>query len=577
MNKLGGNKRENKKHPNSSKHQRNHHEIEVSFDEWKLKGKHMKRIEGNLIDIENREFYPCEIAIADGKIVSIDRNSNSYDHYISPGFIDAHVHVESSMLMPTEFSKRVIPNGTVGVVADPHEIANVLGIEGVRLMVTNGEKAPLKFHWGIPSSVPATPFDKTSGVLTVKDTEELAKTGQFSLLSEVMNIPGVLDNDPEILDKIAIAKKYHLRIDGHSPDLRGDKLSTYIAHGIETDHESSTLEEAEEKISKGMNILIREGSAAKNYEALKSLIATNTENVMFCTDDSHADDLLEQGHINKIVKMAFRDGFGIFDVLQIACINPVKFYHLDVGTLHIGDKADFIILDDLASLNIVGTYINGQEVYLRGIEREYPDVKIPLLNVFHHDQIIVSEIETSVSGEVTCIQVIPDSILTEKKVVSFGKEPVRFQSDVEADLLKIIYLNRYFNSKPQVGFIFGIGLKRGAFASSISHDSHNVVAIGCTDEDLVAAINVIIQEKGGLAVQQGNKGLSLPLPVGGIMSDKTGQEVADQYSKLNLELHQMGCPLNSPFMTLSFMSLIVIPRLKIGEKGIFDVDRFEFI
>ncbi len=537
----------------------------------------MEIIEGNLVDIENREFYPCAISIFNGKIVNIERNSNSYDQYISPGFIDAHVHVESSMLIPVEFSRLVIPNGTVGVVTDPHEIANVLGIEGIDLMMNDGEKTPLKFFWGIPSCVPATPFDKPGGVLSVEDTEKLAKTGKFTLLSEMMNVPGVLNNDPNVIGKIEIAKKYHLKIDGHAPELRGDSLSSYIAHGIETDHECSTIEEAEEKISKGMHILIREGSAAKNYDALKSLIATHTDNVMFCTDDSHADDLLSKGHINNIVKKALADGFGIFDILQIACINPVHFYNLNIGTLHVGDDADFIVLDDIESLNVCSTYIRGKKVYYKNTVEKYPVCEVSLLNKFNHDEIKLSDLRVDVLGDLPCIRVIPDSILTNRETLHFGKEIKYFQSDLDKDILKIVYLNRYFNTKPQIGFISGIGLKRGAFASSISHDSHNIIAVGCTDEDLKFSINELIKKKGGLVVNEGKELHTLPLPIGGIMSDKGGQEVANQYMKLNELLSGMGTTLKSPFMTLSFMALIVIPTLKIGEEGVFDFDKFDFV
>ena len=537
----------------------------------------MKVIEGNLVDIDNREFYPCAITISDGKIISIERNSNSYDHYISPGFIDAHVHIESSMLMPSEFSKLVIPSGTVGVVADPHEIANVLGVEGIEMMIKNGEEAPLKIFWGIPSCVPATSLDKPGNILTVENTETLAKTGWFTMLAEVMNIPGVLNNDSDIMAKLEIAKKYSLRIDGHAPGMRGDALSTYIAHGIETDHESSTLDEAEEKISKGMQIMIREGSAAKNYEALKSLIATCTDSVMFCTDDSHADDLLEKGHINYIVKKAVSDGFGIFDILQAACINPVHFYHLDVGTLHVGEKADFVVLEDLESLDIHATYIDGEEVYRKGRKNDLSMSKIEILNLFHHDKIENTDICTDLQGDIPCIEVIPDSIVTERKILHFDQKKVHFQSDISSDILKIVYVNRYFNTPPQVGFISGIGIKRGAFASSISHDSHNIIAVGCTDSDIVTAINEVIKYRGGLVVNDANQLYTLPLPVGGIMSDRSGKEVAARYTELNKLLSEMGTSLNSPFMTLSFMALVVIPTLKIGEKGIFDFDKYDFL
>ena len=536
----------------------------------------MKTIEGNLVDVVNREIYPSTIKISERKIVSIERNSNSYDRYIMPGFVDAHVHVESSMLLPVEFSNIVTRLGTVAIVNDPHEIANVLGMEGVKKMMENSEKAALKFYYGIPSCVPATPFDRTAGKIDAEDAEEMAATGKFVALSEMMNIPGVLNNEPEVMAKLAVAKKYNLRIDGHAPALRGDKLSLYIGHGIETDHECVTLDEAEEKIMKGMKVIIREGSAAKNYEALKSLIGTRTDDVMFCTDDAHPDDLLQFGHINYMVKKALSDGFGIFDVLQVACLNPVRFYRLDVGTLNVGDKADFIITDDIERMNIISTFIDGENVFEKrsfyGLKEEWNSC-----NLFHHDRLTIADIETTLSNQVECIKVMPDELVTGKMIFSLDNMNDKFESDLSADVLKIVYLNRYLNGKPQVGFVSGFGIKRGAFASCISHDSHNIIAIGCTDEDLVASINAVIEQKGGLSIKNGDKLLLLPLPIGGIISNLSCEEVAGQYLKLNDEIKTMGSVLKSPFMTLSFMSLIVIPYFKIGEKGMFDYNKFDFV
>lgn len=537
----------------------------------------MKTVEGNLVDVENRKIYPCTIIIEGNRIISIQRNSNSYNNYILPGFVDAHVHIESSMLVPTEFSNAVVPNGTVAVVNDPHEIANVLGMSGIKFMMDNSQKASLKFFYGIPSCVPATAYDRSGSIITSKVVENLASTDKFIVLSEMMNIPGVLQNDPEVVRKLDIARKYKLKIDGHAPKLRGDSLSAYIARGIETDHESISIEEAGEKISKGMKIIIREGSAAKNYEALKSLIGTHTDDVMFCTDDAHPDDLLRNGHINHIVKKALSDGFGIFDVLQVACINPVKFYHLNVGILKEGDYADFILVDDIVSMNILSTYINGEEVYSLNKMKKYEHVPVAPLNYFNHDKITSADIVTVYAGNIPLIKIVPDEIVTRHLVYSFGEKATRFESDISTDVLKIAYVNRYTNGKPQLGLITGVGLNRGAFASSVSHDSHNIIAIGCTDNDLTAVINAIIENKGGLAVQNGEKISILPLPVGGIMSDQPVDQVTDQYLKLNRELKQMGCILKAPFMTLSFMSLIVIPSIKIGEKGIFDYDKFDFI
>jgi len=534
----------------------------------------MRIVEGNLIDIANREFYPCRITIEKDRIVSIERNANSYTHYILPGFIDAHVHVESSMLLPTEFSKMVIPQGTVAVVNDPHEIANVLGLPGVEFMLANSKKAKLKFFFGIPSCVPATAFDGTGGEISVKEIERLAKTGEFVALSEMMNVPGVLQNDVDILEKLKIAQRYNLKIDGHAPGLTGDALSSYIAHHIETDHECVTLAEAEEKISKGMKVIIREGSAAKNYEALKSLIGTHTDDILFCMDDAHPDELC-QGHINTIVRKALSDGFGIFDVLQIACINPIKFYGLNVGMLREGDLADFIVVEDIETMRVVSTYINGEKISV-GEYSNVPDTSF-VINSFHHEPIALSAIATSFVGEVPCIKVIPNEIITEKINYSFGDIATTFESDIDADVLKIVYVNRYMNGIPQVGLIKGIGLKNGAFASSVSHDSHNLIAVGCSDEAIVAALNAVITHKGGLAVKH-EQGVSiLPLPVAGIMSDRSGQEVANDYLKLNQALQEMGCTLEAPFMTLSFMALLVIPSIRIGERGIFEYEKFDFV
>ena len=469
----------------------------------------MKIVEGNLIDVVNREIYPCAITISEGRIVSIERNSNSYNCYISPGLVDSHVHVESSMLLPTEFSRLAIANGTVAIVSDPHEIANVVGKEGIYFMLEDA--------------------------------------------------------------------KYHLCVDGHCPGLRGDDLSDYITKGIGTDHEAYTLEEAEEKISKGMYIQIREGSAARNYDALKSLIATNTERVMFCTDDSHADDLLQQGHINKIVKKALADGFGIFDILQVACMNPVHFYHLDVGTLQIGDAADFIIVDDIDTFNILSVYINGEEVFHSGGKVKLKDSEKKYINYFVREPIHENEICLPVQGDVCCIKIIPDSLVTDKKVISFPERIDNFQASLNDDVLKLVYLNRYFNGTPQMGLISGLNLKEGAFATSISHDSHNIIAVGTNDADLTAAINAVIREKGGLALCKGKESYVLPLPIAGIMTDKSGEEVAEQYLFLKKKLKEWGCTLKAPFMTLSFMGLVVIPALKIGEKGLFDTEKFDFI
>ncbi len=538
----------------------------------------MQHIEGNIIDIHRREIYPGIISIDSGKIISINRNSQKYAHYISPGFIDAHVHIESSMLIPEEFSKLAIRRGTVAIVNDPHEIANVMGTEGIEYMIENSKQSCIKSFFTIPSCVPATPYDSSGSVLLSSDIEQLALNHKFVGLSEMMNVPGVIQDDTEVLAKIEIARRHHLTIDGHAPGLSGSFLKKYIDAGISTDHECTSLEEAIEKINSGMKILIREGSAAKNYEALKWLIADYPEKVMFCTDDSHPNDLLSYGEIDKLVRKALGDGFDLFDVLKIASFNPISHYKINVGCLREGDPADFIIVRNLNTFDVLSVYIDGIEKYNYSGNNEKPHpAPIKIINHFNRDPISLTDLTKPIKKKIVSIKVIPGELVTRR--IDFELEsPIRnFESDVKRDILKIVYLNRYQNTPPQIAFISGFELKEGAFATTISHDSHNIIAVGCSDKDILEAINAVILEKGGLAVKN-NKGIiKLPLPIAGIMSASDGETVASLWETLTEELKQMGCKLDSPFMTLSFMSLIVIPELKIGEQGLFDYEHFKFI
>ena len=538
----------------------------------------MQHIEGNIIDIHRREIYPGIISIDSGKIISINRNSQKYAHYISPGFIDAHVHIESSMLIPEEFSKLAIRRGTVAIVNDPHEIANVMGTEGIEYMIENSKQSCIKSFFTIPSCVPATPYDSSGSVLLSSDIEQLALNHKFVGLSEMMNVPGVVQDDTEVLAKIEIARRHHLTIDGHAPGLSGSFLKKYIDAGISTDHECTSLEEAIEKINSGMKILIREGSAAKNYEALKWLIADYPEKVMFCTDDSHPNDLLSYGEIDKLVRKALGDGFDLFDVLKIASFNPISHYKINVGCLREGDPADFIIVRNLNTFDVLSVYIDGIEKYNYSGNNEKPHpAPIKIINHFNRDPISLTDLTKPIKKKIVSIKVIPGELVTRR--IDFELEsPIRnFESDVKRDILKIVYLNRYQNTPPQIAFISGFELKEGAFATTISHDSHNIIAVGCSDKDILEAINAVILEKGGLAVKN-NKGIiKLPLPIAGIMSASDGETVVSLWETLTEELKQMGCKLDSPFMTLSFMSLIVIPELKIGEQGLFDYEYFKFI
>lgn len=541
----------------------------------------MKTVEGNIIDIHTDRIYPGKIFISNGRILKIEKTDRMYSTYIAPGFIDAHVHIESSMLTPVHFSELIVSKGTLAIVNDPHEIANVLGERGIRFMLENSRSAKVKCFFGIPSCVPATPFDSSGGIISAGMTEQLAATGEFVCLSEMMNVPGVLNEDREVMRKIEAAKRYHLKIDGHAPLLSGTALKKYIQAGISTDHESSDLNEAIEKIRAGMKILIREGSAAKNYHALKPLIASHPEALMFCTDDAHPDEIIRNGHIDYLVRSALRDGFDLFTVLKIACLNPVKHYNLPVGTLQEGENADFIRIRNLESLEVLEAYKDGRKVYEKRANTvsEAPNtVDISDMNRFSRHKIALSDLKKGVFHEQNPGIEIKDGEIITSKFYFDVKTEGNFEADISQDILKIVYLNRYFpDKKPQISWIKGMGLKEGAFATSIAHDSHNILAVGCSDTEIQAVINRIIEIKGGLVVKNASGLHTLELPIGGIMSDKNAWEVAGKYEYLTKELKKSGCQVNAPFMTLAFMSLIVIPEVKIGEKGLFDFASFRFL
>ena len=541
----------------------------------------MRQITGNIVDLHHRKIFPGILTIEGEHIVSIEETNGWYSHYITPGLIDAHVHIESSMLTPLEFSKLVVRKGTIAVVTDPHEIANVLGRKGIDFMQENSQETFLKIYFTIPSCVPATPFDYSGSNLSADDVEDLFASGKFVGLSEMMNVPGVLQKDEEVMRKLASAQKRGLPIDGHAPGLRGEDLKAYIAAGISTDHECSDLEEALEKVHQGMKIIIREGSAAKNYNALKSLIGICPDSLMFCTDDSHPGDLIASGHINKIVRKAVADGFDVFDVLKIASLNTAAHYGLEIGSLKVGDKADFVIWNNLKDFQAYAVFIDGKQQF-NGFESAWDRRVTDVfgrndLNRFEREPITEQEIRKPVQDEITCIEVFDGELVTGKKVFSVDGSLSNLESDKERDVLKIVYMNRYQNLPPQVAYIYGVHLQRGAFATSITHDSHNIISVGCTDREITAAINAVIASKGGLFIADGEEVTGMPLPIAGIISDREYREVDRVWGNLMEKLKEMGCTLSSPFMTLSFMALIVIPELKIGEKGLFEYSKFSFI
>jgi adenine deaminase len=537
----------------------------------------MRKIQGNITDLFNRKFFKGEITIDNGKIISIIEKENDSDIYILPGLIDSHVHIESSMLIPSEFSKLAIRNGTVAIVTDPHEIANVMGIDGVKFMIENSKLTPLKTFYCAPSCVPATSFETSGATLSSVQIEELFKNYDLKVLGEMMNYPGVIFDDPEVLAKIKIAKNHGAKIDGHIPGISGDDLKKYVDSGISTDHECFTIDEAIEKIKLGMKILIREGSAAKNFDALFPLISKFNSMVMLCTDDSHPDDLIKYGHINKILKLGLKHKIDIFDLLFTASVNPVLHYNLPVGLLRENDPADFIIIDNLKDFNILETVIDGKIIFSN--ERLLINSKkVKAINNFHAKKITLDSIKIfSQNKNIKVIEVIDKELITNSFSAKPKIENENITSDIDRDILKIVVYNRYSkNSKPQVGFINGFELKHGALASSIAHDSHNIIAVGTSDQEIINAINEIVEHKGGLCYVKESDYYTLPLEFAGLMTQRNPYEVADLYQKITTTIKSNGCILTAPFMTLSFMALLVIPSLKIGDMGLFDVTKFEF-
>lgn len=538
----------------------------------------MKTVSGQLIDIKGKRIYPAELSIKDGKITQIKEVASANDQYLLPGFVDAHVHVESSMLVPSEFARLAVVHGTVGTISDPHEIGNVLGVKGVEYMIDNGNQVNFKFHFGAPSCVPATPFETAGAEINAADVEYLLKKPEINYLAEMMNWPGVLHGDEEVYKKIAIAQSLGKPVDGHAPGLKGEDAVKYISAGISTDHECFTAEEATDKLNAGMKILIREGSAAKNFEALIGLMDEHYQEMMFCSDDKHPDNLVE-GHINLLVKRSLAKGLDLFKVLQAACINPVEHYKMNIGQLREGDPADFIVIDNPEDFTIQETWINGLLVAQSG-KSEIQPVTNMVINNFNVSPKKIEDFEVTIEGsKLRIMEAMDGQLITNLLEVPSELINNPNQTNTEHDILKIAVINRYNNSKVAVGYIKNIGLKEGALASSVGHDSHNIVVVGTNAQDMCEAANLIIDRQGGVSAVSSSSSVKevLALPVAGIMSEKDGYQVAKEYSAIDRVAKDMGSPLNSPFMTLSFMALLVIPRAKMSDKGFFDGERFEFI
>jgi adenine deaminase len=534
------------------------------------------KISGTVVDIPNRKLVKAEVEIRDGRILSIQPKEDVENQFILPGFIDAHVHVESSMVVPSEFARMAVVHGTVATVSDPHEIANVLGLKGVEYMIDNGSQVPFKFFFGAPSCVPATSFETAGAAITAQDIEELFKRNEIKYLAEMMNWPGVLNRSKEVMEKIELAKRYNKQVDGHAPGLRGEHARNYALAGITTDHECFTADEALDKLKVGMKILIREGSAAKNFEALIDLLHDHSPSMMFCSDDKHPDNL-EEGHINQLVVRALKKGIDVFKILQAACINPVEHYKLDVGMLRPGDAADFIVVEDLKSFVVTKTFIDGALVAELG-QTKIASVKTTVFNNFNITPRHVSDFQLrSIGSNVRVIEARDGGLITAEV---FGEATLRdgnLVSNIPHDVLKIAVVNRYHNAPVAIGFINNFGLKRGALASSVAHDSHNIIAVGVDDDLLCKAVNLIIAARGGVAAVDVSEESVLPLPVAGLMSERDGYEVAASYKEVDAMSKNFGSKLKSPFMTLSFMALLVIPSLKLSDKGLFNGNSFTFV
>jgi len=536
------------------------------------------KIWGKLVDIHLREIYQAEIEFSKGRISGIKTlkdNKESAGSYILPGLIDSHIHIESSLCTPGAFAVAAISRGTIGVVSDPHEIANVMGMRGIDFMLEDAAKVPLKFWFGAPSCVPATPFESAGAEIGPDEIRELLGKKEIKYLAEMMNFPGVISGDKTVMEKIKAAKELSKPVDGHAPGLTGENLKKYVTAGITTDHECSSKEEALEKIALGMKVLIREGSAAKNLKALKSLLSEYPGMTMLCSDDLHPE-MLVRGHINKLVSSLVKEGYDLFDVLGSCTINPVNHYNLNAGLLRPGDPADFIVVDDPAEMNILETWINGEKVFDRGrVLFKYSGAE--RVNNFKCSAIVPDNIKIrNRGGKIRVIEAFDGELLT-KEIFEDSGSGEWVNSLTGRDVLKIVVKDRYNDKPPATGFIKGFGLKNGAFAGSVAHDSHNIICIGTNDNDIVCAINQIVKMKGGLAVSFDGTINSMPLPVAGIMSDRPVSDVAGEYEKLSEMVKSLGCNLSTPFMTLSFMALLVIPELKLSDSGLFDGRTFRFV
>jgi len=538
----------------------------------------LEKISGNIVDVITGTIRKGNVFFENGKIIAIEPTECIENQYIIPGFVDAHIHIESSMMLPSEFARYSVVHGTVACVCDPHEMANVCGIDGVDYMIENGKQSPMKFYFGAPSCVPSTHFETSGAVLDADAVEKLLLRDDIYFLAEMMNFPGVIHKNKQVHAKLDAAKRLGKPIDGHAPEISGDDLVAYAAGGITTDHECMTIAEAEAKIALGMTVQIREGSAAKNFDDLLPLLDKYPDKIMFCSDDKHPDDLLKNGHIDTLARRAVAKGYNPIYVLRICSLTPIKHYKLDVGLLQVGDDADFVVVNNLTDFTVTSTYIRGEKVSENGLPTFPRFVPTKLINQFNAEKIQPEQLQVIPTGDILKVIHVDDGQLFTHEIHCTPKiESNNVVSDLENDVLKLVVYNRYEPSKPAIGFIKNIGLKRGAMASTVAHDSHNIVAVGTSDDEIASAINQIIDSRGGILACDGDKTCMLSLPVGGLLSDAEGSVIAARYEEVDAMAKELGSTLRAPFMTVAFMSLLVIPELKLGDKGLFDGRTFKFV
>jgi len=536
----------------------------------------VQQFSGQLVDLIKMEAFPARISVSKGRVIEIERIPHAPNQWIMPGMVDAHVHIESSMLVPSEFARLAVVHGTVATVSDPHEIGNVLGVEGVEYMIANSKQVNFKCFFGAPSCVPAATFETAGAEINLQDLEVLLQNPDIHYLAEMMNWPGVLQADPIVMDKIKLAHSLGKPVDGHAPGLRGAQASAYAAVGISTDHECFTRDEALDKLGCGMHIIIREGSAAKNFEALIDLVPEYADRMMLCSDDKHPDSLL-LGHINQLVARGVKRGIDPLLMMRVASLNPVQHYKLNVGQLQEGDCADFIIADDLQDFQIKETYIEGVCVATEG-QTHINSTKVSVLNNFEAYTLEPTNFKVQAQGADVRVIVAEDGqLITGEHWERTPQQAGELVSDTERDLLKMVVVNRYQQRSPSVALVKSFGLKQGAIASSVAHDSHNIIAVGTNDEDLCEAVNALMKVGGGVSAVLGSEQMVLPLPVAGLMSDEDGYQVAARYTEIDQFAKTMGSTLSAPYMTLSFMALLVIPQLKLSDKGLFDGSSFSFV